>query len=113
VSRLPVVPLSSTSYSPKGLTDPTLREKLVPSFAALAGITMVVAYRRSVIAGPLIALAIVPAAAMVGVALAAGSPTLAYQGAERFILDVALIVAWGSLVVALKQVFFHRRKPVV
>ena len=95
------------------LTDPTPREVLISSFGALAGITMIVAYRRSVIAGPLIALAIVPAAAMVGVALAAGSPTLAYQGAERFILDVALIVAWGALVVALKQVFFHRRKPVV
>jgi hypothetical protein len=50
---------------------------------------------------------------MVGVALAAGSPTLAYQGAERFILDMALIVAWGVLVVALKQVFVHRRKPIV
>jgi uncharacterized membrane protein len=86
---------------------------LVSSFAALAGITMVVAYRRRVIAGPLIALAIVPAAAMVGVAFAAGSPTLAYQGAERFILDMALIVAWGALVVALKQVFVHRRKPIV
>jgi Domain of unknown function (DUF389) len=65
----------------KVLADPTLREVLVSSFAALAGITMVVAYRRSVIAGPLIALAIVPAAAMVGVALVAGSPTLAYHGA--------------------------------
>ncbi len=95
------------------LTDPTLREVLVSSFAGLAGITMVVAYRRSVIAGPLIALAIVPAAAMVGVALAAGRPTLAYQGAERFILDVVLIIAWGALVVALKQVFVHRRKPIV
>ncbi len=95
------------------LTDPTLREVLVSSFAALAGITMVVAYRRSVIAGPLIALAIVPAAAMVGVALAAGSPTLAYQGAERFILDVVLIVAWGALLVALRQVFVHHRKPIV
>ncbi len=95
------------------LTDPTLREVLVSSSAALGGITMVVAYRRSVIAGPLIALAIVPAAAMVGVALAAGRPMLAYQGAERFVLDVLLIVAWGVVVVALKQAFVHRRKPIV
>ncbi len=43
----------------------------------------------------------------------AGRPTLAYQGAERFILDVILIVAWGVLVVALKQVFVHRRRPIV
>jgi hypothetical protein len=26
---------------------------------------------------------------------------------------VALIVAWGALVVALKQAFVHRRKPMV
>ena len=83
------------------------------SFGALAGMTMIVAYRHSVIAGPLIALAIVPAAAMVGVALAAGEPALVYQGAERFILDVVLIVVWGALVVALEQASVHRRKPMV
>lgn len=77
------------------LADPTLREVLLSSFTALAGATMVLAYRRSVIAGPLVALAIVPAA-MVGVALAAGRPMLAYQGAECFVLYVALIVAWGA-----------------
>jgi hypothetical protein len=43
----------------------------------------------------------------------AGRPTLTYQGAERFILDVVLIVAWGALTVALKQVFVHRRRPIV
>lgn len=56
----------------KVLTDPTLREVLLSSFGALAGIIMIVAYRRSVIAGPLIVLEIIPAAAMVGIALAAG-----------------------------------------
>ena len=50
---------------------------------------------------------------MVGVALAAGRPMLAYQEAERFALDVTVIVAWGALVVALKQAFVHRRKPMV
>ena len=44
---------------------------------------------------------------------AAGRPTLAYQGAERFILDMILIVARGVLIVALKQVFVHRRRPIV
>lgn len=97
----------------KVLTDPTLREVLVSSFAALAGMTMIVAYRRSVIAGPLIALAVVPAAAMIGVALAAGELALAYQGTERFVLDIFLIVVWGTLVVALKQLVVHRRKPMV
>lgn len=97
----------------KVLTDPTLREVLLSSFGALAGMIMIVAYRRSVIAGPLVALAIVPAAAMVGIALAAGRLDLAYQGIERFALDVVLIVFWGALIVALKQAFVHRRKPMV
>ena len=97
----------------KVLTDPTLRDVFLSSFAALAGVTMIVAYRCSVIAGPLITLAIVPAAAMAGIALATGEPAMAYQGAERFVLDVVLIVVWGTLVVALKQAFVHRRKPIV
>ena len=95
------------------LTDPTMREVFVSSFGAVAGMIMIVAHRRSVIAGPLIALGIVPAAAMVGVALAAGRPELVYQGAERFALDVILIVALSTLVVALKQALVHRRKPLV
>ena len=97
----------------KVLTDFTLREVLLSSFGALAGMIMIVAHRRSVIAGPLIALAIIPAAAIIGVALAAGRVDLAYQGLERFALDVILIVFWGTLVVALKQALVHRRKPMV
>ena len=97
----------------KVLTDPTLRDILLSSFAALAGMIMVIAYRRSVIAGPLIALAIVPAAAMAGIALVAGRPDLTYQGIERFVIDVVIIVLLGTLVVALKQAFVHRRKPMV
>ena len=96
----------------KVLGDPSLRDLLLSSFGALAGMIMIVAYRRSIIAGPLIVLAVVPAA-MVGIALAAGRPDMAYQGLERFVLDVAIIVFWGTLVVALKQAFTHRRKPMV
>ena len=91
----------------------TLREVLLSSLGALAGMIMIVAYRRSVIAGPLIVLAIIPAAAMVGIALAAGRPDMAYQGFERFILDVVIIIFWCTLVVAIKQALVHRRKPMV
>ncbi len=65
------------------------------------------------IPGALIALMIIEAAAMVGVALAVGSLTLMYEGAERLVLDVLLIVAGGVLVVWLKQALAHRRKPMV
>jgi hypothetical protein len=59
----------------------------------------------------LMALAVIPAAAMVGAALAAGKLALAYQGAERFFLDVLLIIAGGANVVLLKQTIVHRRAP--
>jgi len=62
----------------KLLKDPTLREVLLSACGAVAGMTMVLSYRRYVIPGALMALAVIPAAAMVGAALAAGEPSLAY-----------------------------------
>jgi hypothetical protein len=60
---------------------------------------MVLSYRRYLIPGALIALAVIEAAAMVGVALGAGSIALALQGLGRFGLDVLLIVVGGVIVV--------------
>ncbi len=65
------------------------------------------------IPGALIALEIIEAAAMIGVALAAGEPALAYEGLERLALDVLLIVVAGVIVVLLKQAMVHRRRPIV
>lgn len=95
------------------LTNPTLREILVSACAAVAGITMVVAYRFSVLAGPLMALVLIPAAAMIGVALASGRLDLMYEGVMRLGLDILLVVLAGVLVVLLKQALFHRRAPIV
>ncbi len=72
---------------------------------------MMLSYRH-LIPGALIAM-IIEAAAMVGVALAAGELALMYEGLERFGLDVLLIVVGGVLVVLLKQIIFHRRAPIV
>jgi hypothetical protein len=74
---------------------------------------MMLSYRRYLIPGALVALMIIEAAAMVGMALAAGEPRLMYEGLERFSLDVLLIVVGGLLVVLLKQTVFHRRAPIV
>ena len=90
---------------------PTLKEFLVSACAAVAGLVMVLAYRRSVIAGPLIALTLIPAAALIGAGLAAGEPALAYQGLERLLVDAALIVVLGVVVVVVKQATVHRRPP--
>lgn len=95
------------------LADPTLREILMSACGAIAGMIMVLSYREYLIPGALIALEIIEAAAIIGVALAAGEPAFVYEGVERLVLDSLLIVAGGVIVVLLKQALFHRRAPMV
>jgi hypothetical protein len=95
------------------LAHPTLRDVLMSACGAVAGVIMMLSYRLNLIPGALIALEIIEASAMVGVALAAWDPQLIYEGLERFGLDVLLIIVAGLIVVSLKQVFFHRRAPIV
>jgi Domain of unknown function (DUF389) len=95
------------------LANPTLREILVSTCGALAGMVMMLSYRLNLIPGALIALMIIEAAAMVGMALAAGELELMFEGLERLSLDVLLIVMGGIIVMVLKQIIFHRRAPMV
>ncbi|RYF35925.1 MAG: DUF389 domain-containing protein [Cytophagaceae bacterium] len=86
------------------------------TFSVIGGTTgmiMVAAYRRSVIAGPLLLLSIIPAAALIGAGVASASWPLMKQGIERLAIDVAIIWATGVLVVALKQWLVHKRRPFV
>lgn len=95
------------------IAHPTLLEGVVSACGAVAGVVMVAAYRRSVIAGPLIALIFIPAAATSGAALAAGRPALIWEGLQRLGLDVLLVVGLGTLIFLLKQATQHRRAPLV
>lgn len=83
------------------------------SAAAVAGVIMLAAHRSSVLAGPLIALALIPAASLIGVGIAAGRPRLAQEGLERLGIDVVIIIALGALVFGLKQLLRHRRQPLI
>ena len=74
---------------------------------------MIAAYRRSVIAGPLVALVIIHATAIVGAGLAARRTNLILEGIERLGLDVLFIVFAGVLVFFVKQITVHRRQPIV
>ena len=58
------------------LANPTLREILLSACGAVAGVIMMLSYRRYLIPGALVALMIIEAAAMVGMALAAGGRVL-------------------------------------
>lgn len=97
----------------ENIAYPTLKELIVSGAAAFAGIVIISAYRRSVIAGALIALIIIPAAASVGAGLAAGEQQIAFNGLERLGIDVLFIVGAGLLVFWLKQTLVHRRKPLI
>ncbi len=80
---------------------------------SLAGMILMTAYRRSVIGGALMLLAIIPAASLAGAGAACGRWDLAKEGVERVLLDVAAIWICGALVVWLKQRFVHKRKSSV
>ena len=93
------------------LSHPPAAVLLVSTCGAFAGLVIQVAYRRSVIAGALVAMRLIDAAAIVGAASAAGLPALALQGLERFGLEAGLIGLAGLVVIWAKQRFTHRRAP--
>jgi hypothetical protein len=93
------------------ISAPTLKALLVSACGAAAGIVIIAAYRRSVIAGALIALILMPAAALIGCGLAVGRPDLALEGLRRFGIDVAFVLVLGLLIFFLKQQLEHRRRP--
>ncbi len=77
------------------LAHPTSLDVLVSSAAAVAGVTMIDSRRLALLAGPLMALALIPSAAMAGVAAAAGEGELVVQALEGLGIDVALIFVLG------------------
>ena len=95
------------------LAHPKLPELLTAAAGALAGVVTLAAFRRSFQAGPLIAMAFVPAAALIGAGLAVGRADLALEGLERFAADWGFILAVGVPFLWLKQRFVHRRQPLV
>ena len=103
----------SQNQAIKMMSNPSMKDIIVSVCGTLAGAIIVASYRRSIIAGALIAMVIISAAAMIGAASACGQWNLAIEGAERFGLDVSLIIVSCLLVFAGKQYFLHKRKPIV
>ena len=63
------------------------------------------------IAGALVAMRLIEAASVTGVALAMGRADLAGAGAARLALDAAFVLVAGIVVFGLKQAIVHRRAP--
>lgn len=95
------------------LSHPSGADLVLSVGGAVTGVLMMIANRRSVIAGPLIAIALVPAATMPAMAATLGHGDLVLEGLERLTIDVVLVIVLGSAVVAFKQATFHRRTPIV
>ena len=103
----------ATNPEVQHLMHPGLPELLLAAAGALAGIVTLAAFRRSFQAGPLIAMAFIPASALIGAGLAVGRLDLAVEGLERFGADWGFIVGLGAPFLWLKQRFVHRRAPLV
>ncbi len=95
------------------LSHPDARSIAYSILGGLTGMIVVASYRRNVIAGPLLLLAVIPAAALIGASIAAGSWSFVKEGIERLLIDVLIIWVTGALVIAWKRAFVHKRRPLV
>jgi hypothetical protein len=94
------------------VVDPTAADWLVGAGGAVAGLVIITSFREAVLAGALIALALVPAAALVGVGVVSGDWALALGGLKRTAADMGLVVVLGGAVVFLKdRLIHHGRRP--
>jgi hypothetical protein len=96
------------------VVHPTAGDWLISACGALAGVVIFTAFRQAVIAGALIALALVPATALVGAGVAAGDIVMTLEALRRVLLDAALVVVLGAIVLVLKQRLVHQnRRPMM
>ena len=80
----------------------------------LAGIAggVIVSSRMKVLGtGVMVALALIPSMALVGMGLAAGLPDLALGAAGRWLVDVICVIVGGGSIMVLKRKLLHRRRP--
>jgi hypothetical protein len=83
---------------------------LLPSItAAAAGGLMVASLRDTYVVGPLMILALIPAAGLVGAGLACGDLMLAGMALARSAVDMLFVIAMTAAVFAWKQKSKHRR----
>lgn len=95
----------------KHTLSPTPDILLVSIVGAFAGIIILSAYRRSVIAGALVAMRLIEAASVLGIAIGMGRFDIAGEAMKRLGIDMLFVLAAGIVVFGLKQLVVHRRSP--
>jgi uncharacterized membrane protein len=103
--------LLADSEGTKMVLHPTIAGWLISAGGAAAGMVIVSAFRQAVLAGALIASALVPAAALIGAGLAAGQITMTVDALWRVAFDMLLVLVLGGTVIFLKQRLTHHNRP--
>jgi len=87
----------------------TIESLMISSAASIAGV-LLIATRRSVLtSGVMIALALVPSAAILAIGMTVLDFNLAMRGLARFLIEVALILSASILVLYYKKFRIHKR----
>jgi hypothetical protein len=80
----------------------------------LAGIAggVIVSSRMKVLAtGVMVALAIIPSMALIGMGIVSGNPDLALGAAARWAVDAGCVIVGGGSIMVFKRTLLHRRRP--
>jgi hypothetical protein len=85
---------------------------ILSAVGAFTGVIMVAAGRFTQLAGPVVALQLLPAAATLGLALELGEGEIAARSLGRLAIDIGLVVVAGLIVFLYKHIVVHgRRRP--
>ncbi len=85
---------------------------VVALFAGAAGAVILASRRTVFAAGVMVALALIPAMALVGFGAVTGDPALAARGLARWSIEALAVIAATALVIGVKQVAVHRRRGI-
>ncbi len=91
---------------------PPLINLILSATGAVVGVVMISAGRFTQLAGPLVALQLLPAAATIGIALELGDGGIAARSLGRLAIDVGMVILAGLIVFPYKHSTVHnRRRP--
>lgn len=104
-----------SSYLPSGVlieywTTITVPGLLSTMIASIAGAVMLVSDRSVLTAGVMIALALVPAAALIPMSLVSGEPGLAMAALLRWIIEFIAVLMFSALLFLWKRSSLYKRK---
>jgi hypothetical protein len=106
------------SYLPAGVlisywTSVSVPSLIVTTVAGVAGAILIATDRAVLTAGVMVALALVPGAAIAGLAIASGEPGVAVSGAVRWVIEVGIVLVTSLLVLSWKRSRVHRRASLI